>query len=226
MNDLEEYFIHNTGKLIHKWQHYFEVYDLHFSRFRGREVTVVEFGVFQGGSLQMWKHYFGPQAKIYGVDIDPRCKKLEEDQIKIFIGDQEDRNFLRSLPEKIGKIDILIEDGGHRMTQQIATFEELYPHVDPCGLYLCEDLLTSYSKEYGGGYLHPGSFIEYSKKLIDSLHSWHSEEKSQLDVTPFTRSAHSLHFYESILVIEKRPIEQPFHAMTGGLTIPDFYDPQ
>lgn len=226
MNDLEKYFVENTGKLIHKWQHYFEIYDLHFSRFRGREVTILEFGVFQGGSLQMWKHYFGPQAKIYGVDIDPRCKKLEEDQIQIFIGDQEDRNFLKSLPEKIGKIDIIIEDGGHRMTQQIATFEELFDHVDPYGLYLCEDLLTSYSPKYGGGYQDPGSFIEYSKKLIDSLHAWHSQDKARLDVNSFTKSAHSLHFYESILVIEKRPIEPPFHGMTGYLTIPDFYDPQ
>ena len=79
MNDLEIYFKKNTGRLIYKWQHYFEIYDKHFSRFRGKEIVVLEIGVFQGGSLQMWKNYFGPGAKIYGIDIDPRCKNFEEE---------------------------------------------------------------------------------------------------------------------------------------------------
>jgi hypothetical protein len=71
MNDLEKYFLGNTGKLIDKWKHYFDVYDRHFSRYRGTDVHFVEFGVSQGGSLQMWKNYFGPKARIYGVDINP-----------------------------------------------------------------------------------------------------------------------------------------------------------
>jgi len=78
MNDLEKYFTENTGRLIHKWKHYFEIYDRHFSRFRDTEVHVVEFGVSQGGSLQMWKQYFGPNSKIFGIDINPHCKKLQE----------------------------------------------------------------------------------------------------------------------------------------------------
>ena len=82
MNDLEKYFHENTGRLIHKWKHYFEIYDRHFSRFRGTDVHILEFGVSQGGSLQMWKNYFGHRCKIYGVDINKHCKSLEEDQIK------------------------------------------------------------------------------------------------------------------------------------------------
>jgi 23S rRNA U2552 (ribose-2'-O)-methylase RlmE/FtsJ len=97
MNDLEKYFTKNTGRLIHKWKHYFEVYDRHFSRFRGTDVHIVEFGVSQGGSLQMWKKYFGPKCKIYGIDINPHCKQLEEDQVEIFIGDQQDRAFLQTI---------------------------------------------------------------------------------------------------------------------------------
>ena len=85
MNDLERYFNSNSGRLIHKWMHFFEVYDRHFSRFRGKEVVVVEIGVFHGGSLQMWKQYFGPGAVIHGVDINPRCKELEEEQVTIHI---------------------------------------------------------------------------------------------------------------------------------------------
>ena len=125
MNDLEAYFFANTGNLIHKWRHYFEIYDRHFSRFRGKPINVLEIGVGQGGSLQMWKEYFGPSARIFGIDINPNCKAVEEDRIRIFIGDQEDQAFLAASADKIGRIDILIDDGGHTMQQQINTFEEL-----------------------------------------------------------------------------------------------------
>lgn len=109
MNDLEKYFHNNDKRLIDKWMHYFDVYDRHLSKYRGKEIVMVEVGVFQGGSLQMWKDYFGPQAKIYGVDIDPRCKTLEEENIEIFIGSQADRKFLREIKNKIPKIDILLD---------------------------------------------------------------------------------------------------------------------
>lgn len=226
MNDLEKYFTENTGRLIHKWNHYFEIYDRHFSRFRGTDVHIVEIGVFQGGSLQMWKQYFGPNSKIFGIDINADCKKLEEEQIKIFIGDQEDRTFLKELTKMILRIDILIDDGGHTMKQQINTFEEMFSYIDDNGVYLCEDLHTSYWIGYGGGYKKRGTFIEYSKNFIDYINAWHSEQKSRLNITEFTRSVHSLHYYDSILVIEKRPIEKPFHLKTGTPEIPDFHQPK
>ena len=78
MNDLKAYFDQNTGRVIDKWQHYFEIYDNHFRKFRGTEVVLLEIGTYQGGSLQMWKHYFGDKAKIYGIDINPDCKQVEE----------------------------------------------------------------------------------------------------------------------------------------------------
>lgn len=220
MNDLEKYFTENTGRLIHKWNHYFEIYDRHFSRFRGTDVHLVEFGVSQGGSLQMWKNYFGADCQIFGIDINPHCRQLAEDQTRVFIGDQEDRSFLRTLAAEIPRIDILIDDGGHTMRQQINTFEELFSKIEDNGVYLCEDLHTSYWKDWGGGYRRDGTFIEYSKRFIDYIHAWHSQT-SKLTVNDFTRSAHSLHFYDSILVIEKRAIEKPTHSMTGAPVIPD-----
>jgi len=114
----------------------------------------------------MWKNYFGPKARIYGIDIKPECKQAEEEQIEIIIGDQEDRQFLRKLGRNIPRIDILIDAGGHSMKQQINTFEELFPHIDKNGVYLCEDLHTSYRKGAGGGYKKKGTFIEYSKNFI------------------------------------------------------------
>lgn len=220
MNDLEKYFNNNTGNLIHKWKHYFNIYDRHFRDFRGRDINVLEIGVSHGGSLQMWKDYFGPKAKIYGVDINPYCKALEDQQISIFIGSQEDRAFLRELKNKIPKLDILIDDGGHAMKQQIVTFEELFDHVDDHGVYLCEDLHTSYWRKWKGGYKRKGTFIEYSKGLIDSIHAWHSKTR-KLKVTKFTKSAYALHYYDSILVIEKKPIEEPYHLKTGKPVMPE-----
>lgn len=214
-NDLEQFVLENTGNSINKWKHYFEIYDRHFSRYRGTDVHIVEFGVCHGGSLQLWKNYFGPNARIFGIDINPECKKLEEENIDIFIGDQEDRAFLRSLAKTIPRIDILIDDGGHKMNQQIATFEELFPSIDDNGVYLCEDLHTSYWEKFGGGYKKNGTFIEYSKNFIDYLHAWHSQNPKKLDVTDFTKSVHSLHFYNSILVIEKKKMVRPSCIETG-----------
>src|SRR4051812_4557707 len=140
VNPLEAYFRANDDRLIHKWIHYFDIYHRHFAQYRNQPVTIVEFGVFQGGSLQMWKDYFGPKARIVGVDINPKCAELAESQIEIYIGDQDDREFLRELRDKVGDIHVLIEDGGHTMTQQISTFEELWPNIVDGGVFLMEDL--------------------------------------------------------------------------------------
>jgi SAM-dependent methyltransferase len=225
MNDLEAYFRRNTGPRIHKWMHYFEIYDRHFARFRGRSPVVLEFGVSQGGSLQMWKDYFGAGTQLCGVDINPECARFEEAGVQILIGDQSDRKFLRSIARVLPPIDILIDDGGHMMAQQIATFEELFGHVAPHGVYLCEDTHTSYWHRWGGGYRKRGSFIEYSKDWIDALHAWHSREPRRLKISEFTRSVHSLHYYDSVLVVEKRPMAPPTDEATGQTLFPDYAVP-
>jgi hypothetical protein len=216
MNYLEEYFRQNNKGLIHKWMHYFEIYDRHFTRFRNKEIVVLEIGVSQGGSLQMWKNYFGSRAKIYGIDIEPRCQELEEENIKIFIGSQSDRKFLRSVMAQIPPIDILIDDGGHTMTQQIISYEELFNHIKDDGVYLCEDLHTSYWLSHGGGHKRRGTFIEYSKNFIDYLNAYHSQQNS-LKVNDFTKSVDSIHYYDSIVVIEKRKKDAPCHEKTGNI---------
>lgn len=215
MNDLEKYFKNNDKRLISKWLHYFEVYDRHFSKYRGKEVTILEIGVFQGGSLQMWKEYFGDKAKIFGIDIDPRCKQFEEENIEIFIGSQSDRKFLEKVKNQIPDIDILIDDGGHAMKHQIVSFEHLYDKIKANGVYLCEDIHTSYWLDYGGGYRRSGTFIEFSKKLIDRLNAFHSNSPF-LKVSNFTKSTDSLHFYDSMLVIEKKAKKKAPYAEQYG----------
>lgn len=238
VSDLRAYFEANPGRLIHKWLHYFEIYERHLARFRNTEVTVVEIGVYHGGSLQMWKHYFGAGARIVGVDHNPRCKAVEEERVEVLIGDQADRTFLGSLRTLVPRIDVLIDDGGHFMEQQIATFEELFPHVSAPGVYVVEDLHTSYWPAYGGGLCRRGSFVEYSKDLIDQLHAryWRPEsfmrrlqrrllarrpgwrprlKEAAVRACEFTRTTHSLHYYDSVLVIEKRLSPSPEKGMTG-----------
>jgi hypothetical protein len=223
MNDLEGYFRSNKKRLIHKWIHYFDIYDRHFNKFRNKEVIILEIGVSQGGSLQMWKDYFGAKSKIFGIDIDPRCKQFEEENIEIFIGSQSDRNFLRSVKKKIPKIDILIDDGGHTMTQQIVSYEELFDHIKDDGVYLCEDLHTSYWLRYGGGHKRRGTFIEYSKNFIDSLNAYHSNQRS-LKVNEFTKSVSSIHYYDSVVVLEKKIMRKPYHEKTGIASFDSLYD--
>lgn len=213
-NPLEQYFRANPGRLINKWMHYFEIYHRHFDRFRGKPVTVLEFGVSHGGSLEMWRDYFGDEARLYGVDIDPRCAELAGPGTKIFIGDQEDRTFLRSIIDEIGPVDVLIEDGGHTMGQQIATFEEIYPRMTPDGCFLIEDLHTSYWPKFGGGYQRPGTFMEYAKALTDQLNAWHSTDDG-LVVDDVTRSTRSMHFYDSIVVFERGVVAKPHYEKTG-----------
>ena len=220
MNDLEKYFRQNNKRVISKWIHYFDVYDRHFSRFRGKEIVILEIGVYQGGSLQMWRDYFGINAKIYGIDINPKCKELEEDNIEIFIGSQSDRNFLRTIKTKIPKVDILIDDGGHTMRQQIVTYQELFDHVKDDGVYLCEDLHTSYWLNFGGGHRRSGTFIEFSKNFIDQLNAYHSEQSS-LKVGSFTKSVDSIHYYDSMIVIEKKKKDKPYFEKIGNYTFQD-----
>ena len=205
MKHLKEFFRSKDNKFAFKYRHYLEIYEKHFSRFRNLNVNVLEIGVNKGGSLQMWKQYFGPNSNIFGLDILKKSKMHEEDRIKIFIGDQEDRVFLKDLVKKLPTIDILIDDGGHTMSQQITTFEELFPYISKNGIYLCEDIQTSYRKRYGGGYLKKDTFIEYSKNFIDKIHAWDSRS---IAVEDFTKSVFSLHYYNGVIVIEKRPMKR------------------
>jgi hypothetical protein len=135
--------------------------------------------------------------------------------VKILIGDQGDRAFLRSLRKSLPRLDILLDDGGHTMVQQIATFEELFPHVSDDGVYLCEDLHTSYIAQFGGGPQRDGTFVEYTKRLIDQLNAWFTPDPERLEVDDFTMSAQSMHFYPSVAVIEKRRMEMPREMKTG-----------
>ena len=217
---LHNYFINNTSNAIYKHFSYFDLYERYFSKFKGRDINLLEIGVANGGSTKMWEYYFkkiNPNFKIniFGLDIDDKVKELaiENENIKLFIGSQSDRDFLRKLKSEIPKIDILIDDGGHRMEEQIITFEEMYSHIKDDGIYWCEDCSTSYwSGFYGGGYKNPNSYIEYMKNLIDSINAYNAIKKDSLEVSNFTNTAYGIYFHEKVVVVEKK-LRNPYYKV-------------
>jgi SAM-dependent methyltransferase len=207
-------FLSNDNRIINKWKHYFPVYERHFKDFVYKPVTFIEIGCGLGGSLQMWKRYFGPHARIIGIDIDPECKKFEEDQVEVYIGQQQDFHFLQGLIDQVGTPDIVLDDGSHLMSHVISSFQFLYPKVTKNGIYMVEDLHTAYWDEYEGGLRKPSTFIEACKDLIDELNADHN--RGALPPTEFTRSTLSMHFYDSIVVFERGTHTKKCTVQTGG----------
>jgi hypothetical protein len=199
--DLWRAFQAHQGRIVRKWLHYFPIYERHFGPWRGRTLTFFEIGVAKGGSLEMWRDYFGPFARIVGVDIDPKCAKLAGDDFAVRIGDQSDPAFLKSLVDEFGPPDIVLDDGSHQMAHVRATFDFLYPKLDKNGVYLVEDMHAAYWPEFGGGLDAPQSFVNHAKTLVDSLNAEHARGA----VTPdaFTRETLSIAFYDSVVVFEK-----------------------
>ena len=194
-------FLSNDKRIIHKWKHFFSIYERHFKDFVYKPVTFVEIGCGLGGSLQMWKRYFGPHARIVGIDVNPTCKAFEEDQIEVRIGDQSDETFLQSLVDEFGAPDIVLDDGSHMMSHITATFQFLYPRLAKNGIYLVEDLHTAYWEEFEGGLRKPSTFVELCKRLIDELNADHT--RNALTPTEFTKTTLSMHFYDSVVVFER-----------------------
>jgi len=203
-NPLASYFLsHNEGPGIWKWMHYFDVYQRHLSKFVGREVHVVEIGIYSGGSLSLWKDYFGDQCHIYGVDIEEACRTYESDRVRVMIGDQADRTFWSEFKKSVPIVDIVIDDGGHLAEQQLVTLEELLPHIRWGGVYLCEDITTVNNR-----------FAAYLHGLSTNLNaaSWCSLKDGTPGIgsstSAFQAAVNSIHHYPFLTVIEKseRPL--------------------
>ncbi len=215
-NPLLAYFMRNGEEGIHKWVDYFEVYHRYFQRFRGQPVKFLEIGVQNGGSARMWRHYFGPQATIIGVDVDPSCRALERQGFEIWIGDQADPAFWKKFLAKHPDLDIVLDDGGHTMRQQIMTFECLFPRLKNSGVYLCEDTHTSYFPAHGGGLERAGTFHEHVKGLVDGMHAWYHAPLDRLEKEYWARNLYSVAFFDSIVVMEKRLRNPPLILARGS----------
>jgi FtsJ-like methyltransferase len=217
--ELEQLFYAHDGRSAHKWHHYLDIYDQHFRLLRhrlDRAPRVLELGVAGGGSLQLWRKYFGPEACIVGVDIDARCKNRADAGSFVVIGDQSDPHILSAAIEQLGGgVDLVIDDGSHFGRHQVASFEYLYPRLSVHGLYTCEDIQCCYSAEFEGGYRRDGTFVEYAKGLIDQLHAWHLDGELKTNFMDFARVTYGIFFYLNLIIIEKRPVNMPFHVKMG-----------
>ena len=185
---------------------------------------MLEIGIFAGGGLKMWEQYFGPKAHIYGVDLKPECKKHENDQTKVFIGDQTDNKFWAEFLEQVPRLDVIIDDGGHSRKCCVAAFEALFPHLSPGGVYWCEDLYASEEESPGHG------FNEYLfKELMVPLHDWLPTDVCEdptappeqqawfMDTNDWQRYVESISIHPFVAVIEKRdePLERMVCPMHG-----------
>jgi len=200
---LHKYYLNNAQNHLHKWFHYFDIYEHHFSRFRGKRPVMVEIGVYDGGSLLMWKDYFGEGCKIVGVDINPDCKAHEREDIEVFIGSQDEPDLISAILEKYPDIDIVLDDGSHIMHHMIATFDMLYERLQPKGVYMVEDAHTCYWPAFGGGLKAEGSFMEYVKDRMDDLNAVHTQ--GVVPISALTRSTRSITCYDSVIVFERQP---------------------
>lgn len=191
---LETYFdAHTDGPGLWKWRHYFPIYERHLARFKDRPFVFVEIGVFGGGSIAMWRDYFGPGCQIHGVDIDPGASEHTADGVTIHIGDQADPGFWRRFLAEVPAVDVVLDDGGHEAHQQIATFEALFPRVRPGGVYLCEDIHRP-SHEFH-------AYIDGVTRPIHSIGLSHGDNR--LPANAAQRHIESVHTYPLLTVIEK-----------------------
>jgi hypothetical protein len=194
-------FLTNDGRVIHKWVHYFPIYERHFSWYRNKSLTFLEIGVARGGSLAMWQRYFGPLAKVVGIDIEEKCRNYEAPGIFVRIGDQSDEKFLQSVLDEFGVPDVVLDDGSHRMEHIASSFRLLYPKLPKNAVYMVEDLHTAYWEEFGGGLSNPDTFINMAKGFVDRLNAEHTRGKVAPDF--ITRETFGISFYDSIVVLEK-----------------------
>ncbi|MFN2518006.1 MAG: class I SAM-dependent methyltransferase [Jatrophihabitantaceae bacterium] len=213
-NPLYAHFSANrAARVLDKWVHYFPIYTRHLERFRARAVKVLEIGVYRGGGLELLAGYLGPQAKLVGLDIDEDAVRAVRGRFPVVLGDQADPDVLRKINDEHGPFDVIIDDGGHTMEQQIATIETLFPLLNDDGIFVVEDTHTSYWSEFGGGLYAPESFVEWAKPRVDDLHSRHHVGIDRNSI--WATDLDGMHWYDSVVVLDKKRRFRPFNEVAG-----------
>ena len=182
--------------LSNKHLNYFDVYDDLLNKFIDKKITFVEVGILNGGSLSMWRDYFGSKARIIGIDLNPATKKFEKDGFEIFIGDQSDPDFWIDFYKQVGEIDILLDDGGHTYVQQIITSEFALDNIKNGGVLVIEDTHTSYMDKFGDQSI---KFIHYISKMTDRINTRFGSFKNAKN----NKKVYSISIYESLVAFFK-----------------------
>jgi hypothetical protein len=203
----------NLDLTCDKWSHYFSLYETHFSKYVDKNPVVVEVGIYRGGSAELWKKYFGQGATIIGIDIDENVTKYTTDGCVQVLGNQGDPKFWDEFLKTYPNIDIFLDDGSHRVDHQILTLQKVWPHISLGGTYMCEDTHTNYWPEYGGGLSVPHTFLQYAKQISDVVNSEYyrglDKNPDNLLLAEFFKEAVGIHFYDSVVVIDKNTKIEP-----------------
>ncbi len=201
---------------------YFQVYEEIFKNFVDKKFTFVEVGIHNGGSLFMWREFFGKDVRIIGIDLNPEAKQFEKYGFEIFIGDQSDTEFWRKFFNEVGNIDVLLDDGGHTYEQQIITVTSSLDFINNDGMIIIEDTHTSYFKKFG--YPSKNTFINWSKKIIDNINS--RSEGVTVSNPIYKNLIHSVEFFDSIVVFkinkDKSLDSRPTSNESKTLNLEDF----
>lgn len=206
--------IHQSDKgLVHS---YTNIYQNHFEKLKGHQLNILEIGVGGyknpnrgGASLRMWKKYF-KKSNIFGIDLYDKSA-LEERRIKIFQGSQIDENFLSSVVDDMGSIDIIIDDGSHVNEHIIKSFQFLFPKLNNGGIYVVEDIQTSYWESYGGNSDNLNdqkTAVNYFKGLVNGL-NYNEFMIKDYEPSHMDKNILSIHFYHNIILIYKGDNSKP-----------------
>ena len=209
--DLVNLFSDNKDFLIHKWHHYFPIYEKYLAEYRNKKnLRFLEIGVAKGGSLQLWRKFFGDEATIFGIDIDPECEKYNGIHAEVRIGSQIDKAFLKKTIDEMGGVDVILDDGSHHMNHIPHTLKYLFPKLSSGGIYMIEDLHTSFWRSYGGGYNSKGNFFNFLRILFSDMHHWYHREGTKFP--EISNECSGIYIHDSITVLEKKQIFPPVYS--------------
>jgi SAM-dependent methyltransferase len=236
---LDLYLAHH-GKVAQKWEAYFGVYERAFAALREAPVSLLEIGVQNGGSLELWGKYFASARLILGCDIDQRVAALifEDPRIDVVAADVNSEFAYNDIVSLSPQFDIIIDDGSHHSRDVVATFERYFPLLAPGGVYVIEDLHTSYWPKYGGGVEEQRSSVAFLKLLADLIHREFWREQDNAAARAFFPSGapgylgdgtlESVEFANSMAVLRRaaRPhgLGKPVIAGDEALIAPDMLE--
>jgi hypothetical protein len=219
MITLQELYAAHTGKISDKWSLYLSEYERLFAAYRQRPIRLLEIGIQNGGSLELWAKYFEAAEAIVGCDIDPRCADLRfgDPRISVLVADANSTLGYKGILERSDRFDVIIDDGSHRSSDIVRSFASYFPHLEPGGLYIVEDLHCSYWQEYEGGLVDPDSSVAFFKLLVDVVNHEHwgvdkgradllVDFAQRLDANPLDATLaeiHAVEFVNSICVVRK-----------------------
>lgn len=170
-NNLHVLYEAHEGKVSDKWASYIKLYDAAFNKLRNRPIRLLEIGIQNGGSLEIWARYFPNAVKIVGCDINERCRLLTYDdpRIAVVVGDANDEKVFDEIKSISPEYDIIIDDGSHLSSDIVRSFGFYFPLVTTGGVYVAEDLHCSYWESFEGGIEAPYSSIGFFKRLTDQV---------------------------------------------------------